>query len=139
MATRSGLSCKNNTLPWFDAKSPFVYNGLRGETCERGGELGPGESVNRCRRRAFLFAGRGGNLLHHPVYTYQYQETEMKKVLAMILAAMFAAVSVSAIAASHMAAKGDKMEKKDDKKMDKKDDKKMDKKADKMDKKADKK
>jgi mannitol-specific phosphotransferase system IIBC component len=113
---------------------------LRRETCERGGgDWGPGGSVNRCRRRAFFAAGRGGNLLHHPVYTYQYQEIEMKKVLSMVLAAMFASVSVSAIAASHMAAKGDKMEKKDDKKMDKKDDKKMDKKADKMDKKADKK
>ena len=62
----------------------------------------------------------------------------MTKLLSMIVAAMFAAVSVSAIAASHAGApdkKGDpKMEKKDDKKMDKmekKDDKKMDKKDDK--------
>ncbi len=57
----------------------------------------------------------------------------MTKLLSMIVAAMFAAVSVNAIAASHAAAgdkKGDKMEKKGDK---------MDKKGDKMDKKMDKK
>ncbi|MEO8144129.1 MAG: hypothetical protein ABI654_07930, partial [Betaproteobacteria bacterium] len=62
----------------------------------------------------------------------------MTKLLSMIIAAMFAVVSVSAFAASHAGApdkKGDKMEKKADK-MDKKADK-MDKKADKMDKKAD--
>ncbi len=69
----------------------------------------------------------------------------MTKLLSMIVAAMFAAVSVSAIAASHAGApdkKGDKMEKKDDKKMDKmekKDDKKMDKMEKKDDKKMDKK
>ena len=63
----------------------------------------------------------------------------MTKLLSMIVAAMFAAVSVSAIAASHAGAgdkKGDKMEKKGDK-MDKKMDK-MEKKGDKMDKKMDK-
>lgn len=52
----------------------------------------------------------------------------MTKLLSMIVAAMFAAVSVSAIAASHAGA--------GDKKMDKKAGG-MDKKADKMDKKAD--
>ena len=64
----------------------------------------------------------------------------MTKILSMIVAAMFAAVSLSAVAASHtggkmddkkgdkMEKKGDKMEKKDDKKMDKKDEKKSDKK-----------
>ena len=57
----------------------------------------------------------------------------MTKLLSMIVAAMFAVVSVNAFAASHAAAKGDKMEKKDEKK-----DKGMEKKADKMDKKADK-
>lgn len=35
----------------------------------------------------------------------------MTKLLSMIVAAMFAAVSVNAIAASHAGAKGDKMEK----------------------------
>ena len=53
----------------------------------------------------------------------------MTKLLSMIVAAMFAAVSVSAIAASHAGAQGDKMDKKatrwtrrpTDKKMDKKD------------------
>ena len=53
----------------------------------------------------------------------------MTKLLSMIVAALFAAVSVSAIAASHAGAgdkKMDKMEKKGDK---------MDKKGDKMDKK----
>ena len=44
----------------------------------------------------------------------------MTKLLSMIVAAMFAVVSVNAFAASHAAAKdekkGDKMEKKDDKK-----------------------
>ena len=60
----------------------------------------------------------------------------MTKLLSMIVAAMFAVVSVNAFAAAHAGAKGDKMEKKDDK-MDKKMDK-MDKKADKMGKKADK-
>ena len=64
----------------------------------------------------------------------------MTKLLSMIIAAMFAAVSVSAIAASHAGAgdkKGDKMDKKADK-MEKKD-KGMEKKGDKMDKKDDKK
>ena len=60
----------------------------------------------------------------------------MKKLLTMIVAAMFTAVSFGAVAASHMAAKDDK---KMDKKMDKKADKKMDKKMDKMEKKEDKK
>jgi len=49
----------------------------------------------------------------------------MTKLLSMIVAAMFAVVSVNAFAASHAAAKGDKMEKKADK-MDKKDEKKKD-------------
>ena len=56
----------------------------------------------------------------------------MTKLLSMIVAAMFAVVSVNAFAASHAAAKGDKMEK-NDKGMEKKGDK-MDKKGDKMDK-----
>ena len=51
----------------------------------------------------------------------------MTKLLSMIVAAMFAAVSVSAIAASHAGA-GDKMDKKGDK---------MEKKGDKMEKKGD--
>ena len=58
----------------------------------------------------------------------------MTKLLSMIVAAMFAVVSVNAIAAGHAAAKGDKMEKKDEKKaggMEKKDDKKGDGKGDK--------
>jgi hypothetical protein len=66
----------------------------------------------------------------------------MSKLLSLIVAAMFAAVSVSAFAASHAGAmdkKGDsKMEKKDSK-MDKKSDKKTKapkKKADKMEKKS---
>ena len=51
----------------------------------------------------------------------------MTKLLSMIVAAMFAVVSVNAFAASHAAAKGDKMEKKDEKKKDeKKDEKKKD-------------
>jgi len=54
----------------------------------------------------------------------------MTKLLSMIVAAMFAVVSVNAFAASHAAAKGDKMEKKGDK-MEKKMDKKMDKKDEK--------
>ena len=60
----------------------------------------------------------------------------MTKLLSMIVAAMFAAVSVGAFAASHAGAqdKG-KMEKKDEKKMDKME-KKADKKTDKMEKKA---
>jgi Ni/Co efflux regulator RcnB len=53
----------------------------------------------------------------------------MTKLLSMIVAAMFAAVSLTSFAASHAGA-GDKMEKKGDK---------MEKKADKMEKKADKK
>ncbi len=71
----------------------------------------------------------------------------MTKLLSMIVAAMFAVVSVNAFAASHggaktdakadaMEKKGDKMEKKGDK-MEKKGDK-MEKKEDKMEKKADK-
>jgi len=65
----------------------------------------------------------------------------MTKLLSMIVAAMFAVVSVNAFAASHAGAqekKGDKMEKKGDKKMDKKADK-MEKKGDKMEKKDEKK
>lgn len=88
-------------------------------------------TVNRQAFRAFFGTGRlGGNSLRHPVYSYLYQEIEMTKLLSMIVAAMFAVVSVNAFAASHAAAKGDKMEKKD---------KGMEKKADKMEKKADKK
>ena len=62
----------------------------------------------------------------------------MTKLLSMIVAAMFAVVSVNAFAASHAAAKGDKMEKKDEKKGDKME-KKGDKKGDKMEKKDEKK
>jgi len=62
----------------------------------------------------------------------------MTKLLSMIVAAMFAVVSVNAFAAAHAAAKGDKMEKKSDKGMEKKGDK-MDKKAGKADKKEEKK
>ena len=40
----------------------------------------------------------------------------MRKLLCVIVAAMFAAVSVPALAASHAGAKGDKMEKKMEKK-----------------------
>ena len=60
----------------------------------------------------------------------------MTKLLSMIMAAMFAVVSVNAVAASHTGGGKDKMEKKSDKKGGKKADKKMDKK---MDKKGDKK
>jgi hypothetical protein len=98
--------------------------GCVGSPTGREARQGPGGSVNRCRFRAFFDAGRSGNSLRRPVYSYQHQEIEMTKLLSMIVAAMFAAVSVSAIAASHAGAK---------------DDKKMDKKADKMEKKADKK
>ena len=58
----------------------------------------------------------------------------MTKLLSMIVAAMFAAVSLSAIAQDKMEKKGDKMEKKMDKKGDK-----MEKKGGKMEKKMDKK
>ena len=59
----------------------------------------------------------------------------MQKLLSIVIAAMFATVSFTAVAASHAGAQ------KDDKKMEKKDDKKMEKKGDmkKDDKKADKK
>ena len=55
----------------------------------------------------------------------------MTKLLSMIMAAMFAVVSVNAVAASHTGGGKDKMEKKGDKKGGKKSDKKMDKKTDK--------
>ena len=58
--------------------------------------------------RVFGCGGFSGNSLRHPVYTYLYQEIEMTKLLSMIVAAMFAVVSVNAMAASHMGAKGDK-------------------------------
>jgi pentapeptide MXKDX repeat protein len=45
---------------------------------------------------------------------------KMTKLLSMIVAAMFAAVSLSAIAASHAGAQGDKMEKKGEMKKDEK-------------------
>ena len=54
----------------------------------------------------------------------------MTKLLSMIMAAMFAVVSVNAVAASHTGGGKDKMEKKGDKK-DKKGGKKADKKMDK--------
>jgi hypothetical protein len=54
----------------------------------------------------------------------------MTKLLSMIIAAVFASVSLSVIAQDKMEKKADKMEKKADK---------MEKKADKMEKKADKK
>jgi len=61
----------------------------------------------------------------------------MSKLLSLIVAAMFAAVTVPAVAASHVGAQ-DKMEKKSDKKAAKKSDKKAakksDKKSDKMEK-----
>jgi Ni/Co efflux regulator RcnB len=69
----------------------------------------------------------------------------MKKILSMLIAALFAMVSVNALAAKHMAAEKDakdekKMEKKSDKKPAKKSDKKMEKKSDKkMEKKDEKK
>jgi hypothetical protein len=56
----------------------------------------------------------------------------MTKLLSMIVAAMFAVVSLSAVAEDKMEKKGDKMEKKDHK-MEKKDHK-MEKKGDKMEK-----
>ena len=59
----------------------------------------------------------------------------MIKLLSMIMAAVFAVVSVNAVAASHTGGGKDKMEKKGDKKGGKKSDKKMDKKMDKGDKK----
>ena len=55
----------------------------------------------------------------------------MTKLLSMIMAALFAVVSVNAVAASHAGAQGDKMEKKGDKKGDKKGAKKADKKEEK--------
>ena len=67
-----------------------------------------------------LGCGGGGGSLRHPVYSYQNQEMEMTKLLSMIIAAMFAAVSVSAIAQDKTEKKGEKMDKKDDKKGDKK-------------------
>ena len=60
----------------------------------------------------------------------------MKKILSMLIAALFAVVSVNALAAKHMAAeKGAKDEKKMEKKADKKPAKKADKKMEKGDKK----
>ena len=63
----------------------------------------------------------------------------MTKLLSMIVAAMFAVVSVNAFAAAHAGAKGDKMAKKPSAEECKKDPKmkgcEMDKKMDKMDKK----
>jgi uncharacterized protein YlxW (UPF0749 family) len=108
---------------------------LRGETYGREAiRARPAGSVNRFQVRAFFAAGTGANSLRHLVQkTYLYQESEMTKLLSMIVAAMFAAVSLTAVAQEK---KADKMEKKADK-MDKKADK-MEKKADKMDKKADK-
>ncbi|HUN67674.1 MAG TPA: hypothetical protein VMU46_02675 [Burkholderiales bacterium] len=61
----------------------------------------------------------------------------MTKLLSMIIAAMFAAVSVSAIAQDKTEKKGEKMEKKGEK-MEKKGEK-MEKKGEKMEKKGDKK
>jgi hypothetical protein len=104
----------------------------------------PGGTVNRLRLRAFFAAGNSVITRYVTPFKHTYiQEIEMTKLLSMIVAALFAAVSVSAIAQDKMEKKGEKMEKKGEKmgKMDKKMDKmgKMDKKkGDKMDKKMDK-
>jgi hypothetical protein len=100
----------------------------------------PGGTVNRLRLRAFFAAGNSVITRYVTPFKHTYiQEIEMTKLLSMIVAALFAAVSVSAIAQDKMEKKGEKMEKKGekmDKKMGKMDKKmgKMDKKMDKMDK-----
>jgi hypothetical protein len=83
---------------------------------------GAGQPLRRWR---VFRAGEERKLVASPrLLKSKNQEKEMTKLISMIVAALFAAASVNAIAASHMAAKGDKGDKmeKSDGKMDKKDD-----------------
>ena len=55
--------------------------------------------VNRSSRRAFFAAGRGGYSFRHPITTNLDQEKAMTKLLSMIIAATFAAASLTVMAA----------------------------------------
>ena len=56
--------------------------------------------VNRSVRRAFFATGRGGYSLRHPFTTNLDWENAMTKLLSMILAATFAAVSLTSVMAA---------------------------------------
>src|SRR5262245_44809914 len=92
----AGKATFYNGLARVDGVFLFVYNGSRGEGPQGGKSEWPG-TVNRRGRRAFFEAGSGGHSLRHPVLTI-HQEMEMTKLLSMIMAAMFAVVTVNAIA-----------------------------------------
>jgi len=95
----------------------------------QGGWPKGGVRVNRMRNSCVM---RCGALFASADIFQKSEEYEMTKVLSMLVAAMFAVVSVNAFAAKHMAAeKGAKAEKKMEKKAAKK---KMDKKMEKKDK-----
>jgi hypothetical protein len=79
----------------------------KGGRQDRAGRLAP---VNRRARCAFIAAGEAATCCVTPLIS-KIQENEMSKLLSMIVAAMFAAVSVTAIAQD---------KKKDEKKMEKK-------------------
>jgi hypothetical protein len=89
-----------------------------GGAARRGGRQ---VKVNRFRIRAFFAWGRGGNSLRHPVKKLLIRRDEMTKLLSMILAAMFAVVSVSAIAQDKKKEEPKKEAKKEAKKEEKKD------------------
>src|SRR5437868_231005 len=100
------------------------------------------EDFTRIRRRVNRLSA--GALLDPGAHNRDYarvrtlKEKEMSKLLSLIVAAMFVAVSGSALAAAHAGAGDKKMDKKEGK-MEKKEKKAAKKKTDKMEKKADKK
>jgi hypothetical protein len=121
-ALRPGQACKNKGLVEFDGNSSFVYNNLRGETHSQGGKTEGGRqdwstAFNLARFSAW---GRGGISLRHPIKTTQSGDLQMTKLLSIIIAAMFAAASVSAIAQDKKKEEPKKEAKKEDKKADKK-------------------
>jgi len=86
-------------LARIEGKSSFVYNDLRGATHAWEALRGRlGGLVNRSTRRAFFATGRSGISLRHPFITNLDQENAMTKLLSIIIAATFAAASVSVMA-----------------------------------------
>ena len=88
-----------------------------GGAARRAGRQG---MVNRFRFRAFFAWGEAATRCVTPLKNYLSGETEMTKLLSMILAAMFAVASVSAIAQDKKKEEPKKEAKKEAKKEEKK-------------------
>jgi hypothetical protein len=106
----------------FDVKSSFVYNNLHGATHGRGSKTGEagwnGQPLSdSC---VFRMGGRRQLVASPRQKNHLSGETEMTKLLSMILAAMFAVVSVSAIAQDKKKEEPKKEAKKEAKKEEKK-------------------